>query len=225
AHDRERRPVLTAFATIAPLGWSVFVEQPLGEAFAPLYASAIRTVILLLLGVALAVVASLFLARRMVTPVQTLQAGAARIGAGELGHRIELKPGGQRQRLSRAWVTGRAVLDGQAVHVADLTQVSDAEYPEGKAMALRFGHRATLATPLMREGTAIGAILVRRREPRPFSEKQITLLKTFADQAVIAIENVRLFQELEARTRDLVRSVDELKALGEVSRAVSSTLN
>ncbi len=327
AHDRERRPVLTAFATIAPLGWSVFVEQPLGEAFAPLYASAIRTVILLLLGVALAVVASLFLARRMVTPVQTLQAGAARIGAGELGHRIEIKTGdelealatqfnsmtaqlqesyatlegkveertrelsksleqqtaiaeilraisssptdiqpvldavaessarlcealdatillrdgddvvprahfgplgapvGQRQRLSRAWVTGRAVLDGQAVHVADLTQVSDAEYPEGKAMALRFGHRATLATPLMREGTAIGAILVRRREPRPFSEKQITLLKTFADQAVIAIENVRLFQELEARTRDLVRSVDELKALGEVSRAVSSTLN
>src|SRR5204863_342927 len=83
AHDRERRPVLTAFATIAPLGWSVFVEQPLGEAFAPLYASAIRTVILLLLGVALAVVASLFLARRMVTPVQTLQAGAARIGADE----------------------------------------------------------------------------------------------------------------------------------------------
>src|SRR5207249_9525832 len=71
----------------------------------------------------------------------------------------------------------------------------------------------------------ISAILVRRREPRPFSEKHITLLKTFADQAVIAIENVRLFQDLEARTRDLVRSVDELKALGEVSRAVSSTLN
>ena len=82
-----------------------------------------------------------------------------------------------------------------------------------------------LSVPLVREGVAIGAITIRRTEVTPFTDKQIALLKTFADQAVIAIENVRLFQELEARTRDLVRSVDELKALGEVSRAVSSTLN
>src|SRR5262249_2804644 len=74
------------------------------------------------------------------------------------------------------------------------------------------------------EGVAIGAITIQRRERRPFSEKQIALLKTFADQAVIAIENVRLFQELQARTRELVRSVEELKALGEVGQAVSSTL-
>src|SRR2546428_12289450 len=84
AHDRERRPVLAAFATIAPLGWSVFVEQPLGEAFAPPYASAIRTAVLLLPGLALALVASLFLARRIVTPIHALQAGAARIGDGQL---------------------------------------------------------------------------------------------------------------------------------------------
>src|SRR5439155_682634 len=100
AHDRDRRPVLAAFAPIASLGWSVFVEQPLGEAFAPLYASAIRTVILLLLGVVLAVVASLFLARRMVTPIQALQAGAARIGAGELGHRIEIRTGDELEALA-----------------------------------------------------------------------------------------------------------------------------
>jgi signal transduction histidine kinase len=78
---------------------------------------------------------------------------------------------------------------------------------------------------LEKEGRAIGVILIRRTEVRPFSEKQIALLKTFADQAVIAIENVRLFQELEARTSELARSVGELRALGEVGQAVSSTLD
>ena len=78
---------------------------------------------------------------------------------------------------------------------------------------------------MLREGIPIGLINIRRTEVRPFSEKQIALLKTFADQAVIAIENVRLFQELEARTHELARSVGELKALGEVGQAVSSTLD
>ena len=82
-----------------------------------------------------------------------------------------------------------------------------------------------ITTPLLREGVPIGVIFIRRTEVRPFSEKQIALLKTFADQAVIAIENVRLFQELQARTRELVRSVEELQALGEVGQAVSSTLD
>ena len=76
-----------------------------------------------------------------------------------------------------------------------------------------------------REGALIGVITVRRTEVQPFTDKQIELVTTFADQAVIAIENVRLFQELQARTRDLARSVEELKALGEVSQAVSSTLD
>ena len=84
---------------------------------------------------------------------------------------------------------------------------------------------SVLATPLLREGVAIGCITIRRTEVRPFSDKQIALLKTFADQAVIAIENVRLFQELEARTRELAQSVGELRALGEVGQAVSSTLD
>jgi signal transduction histidine kinase len=78
---------------------------------------------------------------------------------------------------------------------------------------------------LLREGVAIGAIMIRRTEVRPFSERQIKLLETFADQAVIAIENVRLFQELETRTRELAQSVGELRALGDVSQAVSSTLD
>jgi signal transduction histidine kinase len=89
----------------------------------------------------------------------------------------------------------------------------------------RLGHRTMLSTPLLREGVPIGVITIRRAEVNPFSEKQIELLKTFADQAVIAIENVRLFQELQARTGELARSVEELRALGEVGQAVSSTLD
>jgi signal transduction histidine kinase/HAMP domain-containing protein len=128
-------------------------------------------------------------------------------------------------RISRDWVTGRAVVDGHTVHVHDLAADSENEFPEGKDFARRFGHRTTLATPLVREGVPIGAILIRREKVHPFSDKQIKLLETFADQAVIAIENVRLFQELQTRTRELARSVEELKALGEVGQAVSSTLD
>jgi signal transduction histidine kinase len=78
---------------------------------------------------------------------------------------------------------------------------------------------------LLREGVAIGAIFIRRTEVHPFTDKQVALLKTFADQAVIAIENVRLFQELQERTSELAESVEEMKALGEVGQAVSSTLD
>ena len=105
-----------------------------------------------------------------------------------------LAPLGERQPLHRGWVTGRAVLEGITIHVPDMLEMSESEYPDGKNMALKYGHRATLATPLIREGQAIGAILVRRRDPRPFSGKQIALLETFADQAVIAIENVAAVQ-------------------------------
>jgi signal transduction histidine kinase len=126
--------------------------------------------------------------------------------------------------VHRGSVAGRAVVDRKTVHVHDLWVESDAEYPVGKLHAQEVGHRTTLATPLLREGTAIGAILIRRMEVRPFTEKQIRLLNTFADQAVIAVENTRLFQELKARTEALTRSVEELRALGEVGQAVSSTL-
>ena len=85
--------------------------------------------------------------------------------------------------------------------------------------------RTVLGVPLLRQGTPIGAIGLARRALRPFSERQIELVQTFADQAVIAIENVRLFEEVQARTRELARSVEELRALGEVSHAVNSTLD
>jgi HAMP domain-containing protein len=100
AQDSAGRQVLTASAPIATLGWWVFAEQPLGEALAPLYASAYRTVALLLAGVAFSVLASLLLARRMTTPIQALQAGAARIGAGALDQRIDVKTGDELEGLA-----------------------------------------------------------------------------------------------------------------------------
>src|SRR5437867_405398 len=322
ARDLKGRRVMTAYATIAPLRWSVFVEQPLGEAFETLYASIQRTIGLLALGVLLAVAASLLLARRMVTPIQALQAGAARIGAGELDQRIDVRTGDEVEALAdqfnsmaaqlkesyaglerkveartreltesleqqtataeilrvisssptdlqpvmdavaenaarvcgasdatifrtegdalrrvaqfgsipigapdvipldRDYPTGRSVIERRTIHIEDLLSLPETEFP-------RISHdaRTSLITPLMREGVPIGAILIRRVEVQPFTEKQIELLKTFADQAVIAIENVRLFQELQTRTRELARSVDDLRALGEVGRAVSSTLD
>jgi GAF domain-containing protein len=118
----------------------------------------------------------------------------------------------------------RVIRDRVIVHVIDIE--SDPTVPEpARARSRVIDQRSLLAVPMLREGIPIGAIRVSRREPRPFSDQQIELLKTFADQAVIAIENVRLFKELEARTQDLTRSVEQLTALGDVGRALSSTLD
>ena len=328
AQDLQGRRVLTAHAGIAPLGWLVFVDLPRGEAFAPLYASILRTLLLLVVGFGMSVFAGVFLARKMVTPIRALQVGAARIGAGALDQRIEVRTGDELEGLaeqfnsmaaqlqesyaglerkveertreltesleqqtataeilrvisssptdiqpvldavaenatrvcgandavpyridgdalgqvahygqiptigerapvpvSRGWAAGRCVLDRQAIHIPDLEAESEAEFPIAKMLQNPDPHHTVLAVPLLREGVPIGAITIRRKEVRPFSDKQVGLLKSFADQAVIAIEHVRLFQELQARTRELARSVEELKALGEVSQAVSSTLD
>ncbi len=326
ARDVQGKEVLAAYAPIVPLGWLVFVEQPLGEAFAPLYTSVFRTALLLLVGLGMSVLASVFLARRMVTPIQALQSGATRIGAGDLGHRLAIRTGdevealanqfnsmtsqlqesyanleqkveertrdltealeqqtatseilriissspadlqpvldavaekaarlcdaedatifrveggalhrvaghgeipifaaesGESVPITRGSVAGRAIVDRQPVHLRDLAEADEAEFPEGRAYQRRFGNRTTLGVPLLREGTALGAILIRRMEVRPFSDKQIALLQTFADQAAIAFENVRLFKELQERNRDLTETLDQQTATSEVLKVIS----
>jgi signal transduction histidine kinase len=327
ARNLRNQQVLTAHSAIPSLGWTVFAEQPLEEAFEPLRASVQRTVLLLVLGIVLSVGASLMLARTLERPIRALQAGAVRIGEGNLSDRIAVKTGdelevladqfnsmaerlresyaglerkvdertrelqealeqqtataeilgvisgsptdlqpimdavaqsaarlceasdtqifriegeemrkvavygtmlsdprNERQRITRELVTGRAVLERRTVHVHDLAAAVD-EYPAAKPLQESTGTRTILATPLLREGMPIGVILIRRMEVRPFTDKHIKLLETFADQAVIAIENVRLFQELQARTQALSQSLEETGALSEVIRAVSSSLD
>jgi signal transduction histidine kinase len=117
-------------------------------------------------------------------------------------------------------IIGRVIRTRRTIHVPDIGH--DRRLPD---LQRALGYRTLLAVPIIRDNEPIGAIGIWRNEPRPFSDTEIELLKTFADQAVIAIENVRLFKELEARTQDLTRSVGELRALGEVGQAISSTLD
>jgi GAF domain-containing protein len=123
-------------------------------------------------------------------------------------------PIGTRQVPNNKWVTGRAVLEGRTIHVPDLQ--NDDDYPQGKEIALRLGHRTTLAVPLICNETAVGAILLRRREARPFNDRQIALVQNFAAQAVIAIENARLLNELR-------ESLQQQTAAAEVLKVISSS--
>ena len=132
---------------------------------------------------------------------------------------------GQRDRFTRystnpdrGSLFGRAILEGRTIHVSDV--LADPEYDRSRLRDL-VTVRAGLAVPMMREGTVVGVVTLQRKEPRPFSNSQIQLVTTFADQAVIAIENVRLFDEVQARTRELSESLQRQTATADVLKVIS----
>jgi signal transduction histidine kinase/CheY-like chemotaxis protein/HAMP domain-containing protein len=335
AENIEGRKVLTAYAPVAPLGWLMFVELPAEEAYAPLYAALQRLAFVLLGALGFAVLAGMFLAGRMVGPIQALQTGAARIGRGDLSQRIAIKTGDELEALADQFndmagqlqesyaglekkveqrthelsesleqqtatsevlgVISRSsgdlapvfetilanatriceakfgtmflyeegafrvvaqkdaphayierwssepvlvVADHPSVPLARLAKTREVQHIPNVALEQAYiehdppfvglvdlaGARTLIAVPMLKESELIGAIAIFRQEVRPFSDKQIDLVTNFASQAVIAIENVRLLTELRARTDELGQSVEELRALGEVTQAVNSTL-
>ena len=122
----------------------------------------------------------------------------------------------------RGSVAGRALLEGRVVHIADVVADPDFTFSEAQK---RGGYRTVLGIPLLREGSPIGVIVLTRTAVRPFTDKQIEVLTTFADQAVIAIENVRLFDEVQARTAELSKSLEQQTAASEVLSVISSSVS
>jgi signal transduction histidine kinase len=329
AQDIEGRQVLTAYAPIAPLGWLVFVELPRDEAYAPLFAAIQRTGVVLLAALGLAVLAGMVLARKMVVPIRALQAGAARIGRGDLSQRISVKTGDELEALADQFndMAGRlqdsytnlerkveartrelaqsvsefrALGDvSQAVNstldlknvlttiVAKAAELSGTEagaiyefddvksefhlrathgmdQPMIRALSdqhigldnpyvasaieqrgpvqlpdirqepstpihdiiLRAGYRALLAIPLLRPGHIVGLLVVRRKEPGWFPKGTVELLRTFAAQSVLAIQNARLFSEIGEKSRQLeIESKHKSQFLANMSHELRTPLN
>jgi two-component system NtrC family sensor kinase len=126
-------------------------------------------------------------------------------------HRGSIPVGLHRRAINPNFIGGRAVVDRVPVHLRDVLSAEGDEFPESQEISRRVGTRTLLCVPMLREGTSIGTILLRRTEVNPFRDKQIALLQTFADQAVIALGNVRLFEQVQERTRELSKSLDDLR--------------
>src|SRR5947209_14957402 len=125
-------------------------------------------------------------------------------------------------QIDRGIVVGRAAIEGHIVHIPDV--LADPEYTRQDVQKIG-RYRAALGVPLLREGTVNGVIFLSRREPQPFTTKQIDLINTFADQAVIAMENARLLNELRQRTADVIESLEQQTATSEILSVISKSLS
>jgi len=129
---------------------------------------------------------------------------------------------GQSRPIDPSSFNGRVIAEGKTIHVHDLA-ASGEEFPGSRSRGIARGVRTALAAPLLHENHVIGCIHIRRKEVRPFSDSQIKLLETFANQAVIAIENVRLFQESQSRNRNLTESLEQQTATSEILGVIASS--
>ena len=328
AQNIQGREVLTASAPIEPLGWRMFVELPVEEAYASLYEAMYRLAYVLLAALIFATLAGVFLARRMVGPIQALRAGAARIGSGDFAQRISIKTGdelegladqfndmGARLQESYADLEGKveqrtselaqsvgelralgevsqavnSTLDleqvlstivakatqlsnteagaiyvfdelqqefrlratygmtedmiaamrdmhaglseaiGEATEQGEPVQIADLRNEPASAIneiILRAGYRARLLVPLLRSEEIFGALVVRRKEPGEFSKGTVDLLRTFATQSVLAIQNARLFLEIEEKSRQLAEaSKHKSQFLANMSHELRTPMN
>ncbi len=329
AENLQGQTVLTAFAPVANVGWLVFVETPIREALAPLYASFLRTGYVLLGALVLSFIAGSFLARKMVVPIQALRAGAIRLGAGDLTQRIQMKTGDELEALANQFnhmagqlqesytelerkvedrtkelaqsveelralgevsqavnstlnletvlstivtkavqLTGTdagaiydydqtgqefhlrttygmapelidalthahigidepnvaaALAEREPIQVEDLRNDAASDVNE---ITLKAGYRARLVAPLFRGDDLFGLLVVRRRTPGAFPKSTIDLIKTFAGQSVLAIQNARLFHEIEDKGRELeIASQHKSQFLANMSHELRTPLN
>src|SRR5262249_53593258 len=150
--------------------------------------------------------------------------GAEMVLAAHEGPIASIEPG-QRDTLDRTSVRGRAMLDSITVHVPDLMAADATEFSMSRSSGQRRDFRAVVSAPMLREGMAVGSISLRKRQPGPFTPRQIELLETFAAQAVIAIQNVRLFTELRESLEQQTATADILRVISQSPTDVQPVLN